>query len=373
MSVTALHVAEASGFSQPTVSQVLTGKGDRYSAQTRARIEAAAAKLGYRPNAAARAIRSQSSATIGLLIGTHAGRSTLPPLMLGGLQEALRDRDLNLMVLSLDDDQLADETRLPRLLREVTCDGLLIDYTHGIPDALPGVLERFHIPAIWINCDRPRNCVRPDDRQGGRAATDYLLSLGHTRIAYADYTHGPDHTHPHYSVIDRELGYRDAMQAAGLTPDVQRGDGGFNVPRPERVAFTSRWLNSPDRPTAILGYADTTVVPIYVAAASLGLDLPGDLSLMSFGDEPAPTLGMLTTMRVPAATIGREAVRLLHDQLSEPRDRPAVAVPFELEPGETAGPPANRPGSPRSPLEDAGGGGAVRVRRDVVERRDCPS
>lgn len=333
-----VELARLANVSQKTVSRALRG-GDDVSQATRERIQRLAEQHQYRPNAAARSTRSGRFGSIALLLGTKDGRSTLPQDMLNGIADALYDRDLNLAVVKLDDEQLTDARHVPRILREAASDGMLIDYTHAVPPGMERLIEGFGLPAVWINTAREHNCVRPDDRAAGRAAAEHLLQLGHRRIALADFTHGPDFVDPHYSAADRRAGYADAMIDAGLEPRVIVAEAGEGVPSSERPTFAGGVLGGSDRPTAVIAYSQTTAIPFHMAAVARGLSVPGDLSLVSFDNRAVAHLGPLyTTFSPPQEQVGREAVVLLTQRLNKHRDLPAVAVPFTFEPGQTTTP-----------------------------------
>ena len=340
--VTAYDVAAVSGVSQPTVSRILGGQAEKYREQTRRRVLEAAQKLGYRPSAAARITRTGQVGAVALLLGTKDGRSSLPQGLLNGIQDSLHEHDLNLMVVKLSDAHLTDPQYVPRILREVSSDGLLVDYTHDIPEPLLALVRQHAIPAVWINSRQEHNCVRPDDVAAGRLAAEHLINLGHRRIAWADFTHGPDFPSPHYSAADRRQGYAAAMIDAGLQPLILRAQTGIDVPSPRRLAFAADVLASSDRPTAVIGYAQTTTMPFHLAAAQRGLSVPDDLSLVSFDDHPMACLGpRYTTLIPPHEAVGRAAVDCLLKRINTHRDQPPLAVPFGFDPGETSKEPVN--------------------------------
>ena len=97
-------------------------------------------------------------------------------------------------------------------------------------------LRALQTPAIFINVKQEFDAVHPDDLRGGEIATEHLLQLGHTRIAYA---RAAVNLKEHYSEIDRRLGYEAAMQSAGLPPLIWRsarrsGRTGSSFPGPAR-------------------------------------------------------------------------------------------------------------------------------------------
>ncbi len=330
MAVTSLEVARLAGFSQPTVSQVLNGKGERYSDATCKAIRDAASQLGYRPNAAARAIRSQTSSTVALIVGTHPGRSTLPTPMLRGIQLALKAQDMSLMLVSLDDDALGDADQLPRILREVLCDGLLIAYTHGLPQSMLDAIKRYHIPAVWINTHLDTNCVRPDDYNAGRQAVEHLIRLGHEKILYLNFNAGVDGEHDHYSVSHRLAGYRDGMRHADLEPIWLPGDKRGFVPWELRLPMSRQILAGPDRPTAVVAYSDSSSVPMCVAAAERGMRLPEDLRFVDFANECHQLPPFADHMVVPSQQVGLEAASRLFELIKQPGTFETLTIPFTL-------------------------------------------
>jgi LacI family transcriptional regulator len=324
-SATMKDIARLVGVSQPTVSHVLNGRAERFriSPQTQERVHEAAAKLGYRVNALARATRTGRSNFVALLLSTHSGRSYLPPTMLDTIHDALAERDLHLVLAKLPDAQLSDQTFVPRILRELGVDGLLIDYTDQIPPAMIELIERNALPAIWINTDRATDCVRPDDRQMGRLATEQLVQRGHRRIAYVDYAVGHDAlAQAHYSRRERELGYTQAMLAAGLRPEVLRLATGLE--KQQRADDLERLLREANRPTAVISYSPQSSA-LLKAMRRVGLSFPADLAWVSFADRPATFMQWdreselhAGNVYLPHKEVAREAVAMLIDKLTRP-------------------------------------------------------
>jgi LacI family transcriptional regulator len=337
------QIAAEAGVSHATVSRVLTGRLNptRRAAVHRAdRIRSIAARLGYRPNAAARVTRSGHFGTVALLLSTKRERSNVAADLLNGIADVLSERGQKLMVVRLPDDQLTDRGALPSILREHATDGLLIDYTHAIPDALVQLIDRLPVPAVWINSKQSTNCVRPDDRSAGRRAVEILVGLGHRRIAYADFGR-PDFETQHYSVADRLAGYRDGMADAGLQPLILGAPTGPEIRGGDRVAYARQVLDVSKPPTAAICHSHKSSIPLQMAAAVLGRQVPRDLSLIAFEDHPVDFLGPChTTLCVPHAEVGRRAAAMLLDRIAKPGVAgPEITIPFELLTGETIRPP----------------------------------
>lgn len=339
MAVTLRQIADHTGLSTQTISQCLrpdSPKAHLYPAKTRERVVQAARELGYRPNAAARAVARRRFGIAALVMSLDPVRSSLFPGLLCGLHDALAQRDMQMTIARLPDSQLADESCLPTILRQWCCDGLLINYTDAIPDAMIQIIADYKLPAVWINSRQNADCVRADDFDGARRLTEHLLGLGHRRIAFADFAHGPQYPCPHYSVQDRQDGYRQAMQAACLPHRLLIADEGERVPASQRVAWCAAALREPDRPTAIIGYGPNDATVAYCAALSVGLAVGHDVALAMFGDRPLHYLGEpLTTMIVPEETLGRLAVEMLLEKIDRPEQSlQAKLVPMELSHGD---------------------------------------
>lgn len=332
-SITTYQIAEACGVSQPTVSRVLGGS-TRHSEATRDRVLAAAERLGYRVNTAARTTASGRFHAFALLLSEDQASSLLPAGVLRGIQQAMRERSLNLIVETFSDAALTDPTRVPRLLTQLSSDGLLINYNAHIPTGMLELISRHHLPAVWINSQHTYDCVYPDDLAAARDATVALLERGHRRIAFACFERTSDNPQ-HYSVEDREGGCWRAMAERGLRPLLvghaeQRAKGRI-------VEVMREVLRHPDRPTAILAYSEMDAGASLAAAWLEGLRVPADLSIVTFAERAIDDLGpMLTTMKLPQSIVGRRAVEMLETKIQAPgQSLPPVAVPFTFEQGQT--------------------------------------
>lgn len=335
-------IAEATGLSVPTVSGVLGNRSHLFRAQTRRKVLQAASRLGYRPNASAQAMRSGRFNTLSLLLSNILTRSTLPiPLLDGILAEAQRHGN-HVILSQLPDEKLTDEGFVPLILTQSASDGLLINYTDHIPQQMIDLIRLNKLPAVWLNTKQPRDCVRPDDHNAGARAAAMLADAGHRRIAYMDATWGPDDMeHAHYSVNDREAGYREEMLRRGLKPVVVRP--AQHLGRTERVDWAIQHLRQPDRMTAAVCYGTGVAIPVALAARELGLVIPVDLSLVTFGESVAfEGRHEITTLIVPQHEMGVHGVRLLLDRIAGRATR-SVVLPFEGVHGNTVVPPERRP------------------------------
>jgi LacI family transcriptional regulator len=279
---------------------------------------------------------------IALLNSTTGTHSYLPPELLSGFHRALARRDQHLTVAQLPDESLTSEAHTPKILRTLMADGFLVNYHFRVPSQMQTLIRRHNIPSVWINHKQPRDSAYLDDLGAARRLTQHLLEIGHRRIAYVDCVHNLDDPTEHYSAFDRRGGYVKAMEEAGRTPRLIHAAG--KAPREDRLGAVAEWLKTPDRPTAVLTYSNSDVLPIEYTAAWLGLRVPRDLSVATFSDPRADDVGLKPTRMLNAwAELGEAAVELLQEKLAAPRRTfRSLVIPFSFDPGQTCAPPGER-------------------------------
>jgi LacI family transcriptional regulator len=322
--VTTRDIARIVGVSQPVVSKVLNGGSGNVgaSAATRARILEIAHKVGYRSNSAARAMRTGRFRCAALLLGANPSTSMLPNALFSGLLDALAKLGMHLTVAKLPDAKLVSEGVVPQLLAELFADGLLINYNARIPRGLIEMIERHHMPSVWINSIHPADCVHPDDHAAARRLTEHFIQSGHRRVAFLN-SAGTWH----YSAAQRRDGYVDAMGAAGLAPHVvEVRNKSTEVERGESARML---IDCPDRPTAIVCYSREGCELVCRLAEAGGISVPSDLAVGVFHDEPLRwQQQVLPTMVLPEREIAMAAVAMLLKKIAQPDEpQPPVAVP----------------------------------------------
>ena len=299
-------VARAAGLSRTTVSLVLSGKaGPNIPEATRERVRAAAAELGYVPNALASGFRRNTSDSIGLV---SDGVATTPfaVAMLHGAQEVAWAAGKLLMVVNTEGEAELERAAINQLL-ERRVDGILYaTFSSAVIDAPP---ELEQVPTVLLDArarDASLPSVVPDDHAGGRAAVEHLVAAGHRRVGHISEPGGP-------AATERLQGYRDVLREHGIAPEPLliadgSGDAGGGV------EAASRLLDLPEPPTAIFCFNDRMAMGAYRAARHRGLSIPGDLSIVGYDnhDVIAPWLDPpLTTVQLPHLEMGRWAARTL--------------------------------------------------------------
>lgn len=338
-------IASHMGLSKATVTHVLNGRAtqQRISAATQYRVLKVAHELGYRANAAARAIRAGRFGNIALiqsLLGQY-----LPNELLHGLTNAIAAKDMHLVLTQVPEVDIDDESYLPHTMRELSVDGVLINRHVGVLQPYLNRIHRLEIPAVFLNVKQEFDCVHPDDLMGGRIATEFLLRLGHERIAYVD-TEEPENRH--YSKYDRREGYAQAMVSAGKMPQVSLLSRDWQVPgKPgldQRVEMAQRLLTQENRPTAVVAYELTEGMAVVRAAHILGLRIPQDLSLIQFHHWTDDRFFIpIQTVSNEMAEVGTKAVEMLLEKIESPQTAlSARVVPMQMLEGATCLPAISR-------------------------------
>jgi LacI family transcriptional regulator len=335
VAATISDVARRAGVSTATVSRVLSGVG-RASPATRARVVASAGELGYRPSGIARALKRQSSRTIGLLV-TDIQNPYFPEIV-RAVEDAALDRDFAVLLCTGDDDPEREAAYLD-LLADRRVDGIVVA-TRGVGERYGAWLGRAPLPVVLVNCSPGETglpAILTDNRTGGRLAAEHLLGLGHRRLGYIG---GPAHDG---AAAERQAGIEEAMAAAGLSPGalvVLHGDG--RVPAGERA--TSVLLEGASGATGIVCFNDLTAIGALRAARAHELRVPDDLSVVGYDDVnlAAYVDPPLTTIVQDKSGMGRWAVEAIAALIAgrvpgsfdgrAPGERPAPAEVVRLQP-----------------------------------------
>ncbi len=213
---------------------------------------------------------------------------------------------------------------------------MLINYTHQLPAGTLELIERFRIPAVWLNSKREHDAVYPDEVGVGMLAGEHLVRHARRGVALLQC-----HADRHFSEADRWEGLSAACGGAGVAAvrvEVGSEAGHYyelNPERDTRLAEVIAWLRQPDRPDAVLGYSSLEAVLLCQAAAVLGLSIPHNLAVVAIHDKAMASLGLpLPTVLLPQHEMGVAAVRELAAKIESPRrPRPARVIPARLSPG----------------------------------------
>ncbi len=315
-------VAARAGVSKSLVSLALQN-APRVSPETRAVILAAADELGYRRNAAARALVAHRTRTIGVFVLDLHNPITAD--VLEAVQAEARRRDYRTIVVVGSDDAAAERAELDKLL-EFRVEGI-IGLGHRLPYGAREAIDA-SCPAVIIGSEHHGvahlRSISNDDAAGAQLAVDHLVALGHNRI-----THIGGGTSSVARM--RRQGYRRAMRRHGLDSFDSVVAGTFSDDGGYQGARTA--LTGADRPTALFVVNDLAAIGALAAAGDLGLDVPGQVSIVGYDGTRLAGLRPLglTTVAQPLRELGQGAAESLCSLLDgDPPGLERVRLPPRL-------------------------------------------
>jgi LacI family transcriptional regulator len=339
VSATIRDVARLAGVSAMTVSRVINDQ-PRVKDETRRRVEAAIAELGYVPNGLARGLVRRKTKTIGVIVPDVA--NPFFTLVVSGAEDVAWRAGYHVLLCNTQTDLERERGYVDDMLA-FRVEGVLIAPVSDRSAPHLRTLGRNQLPFVLI--DRSiagfhADLVQGDSVAGARVLVNHLIGLGHRRIAMISEPGDVS------TARDRVRGYREALAAAGIEfrPELVAESSAIDA----RIAgeATSRFLDLPEPPTAIFALNNIAAIGVAEAARERGLTIPDDLGLVCFDDiELASRLDpFLTVLAQPAETFGTIAMQLLLDRLDghvSERGR-TVVLPGELVVRASAGPPADR-------------------------------
>ncbi|MBU0759385.1 MAG: LacI family transcriptional regulator [Candidatus Omnitrophica bacterium] len=314
-------VAREAGVSIATVSRVMN-KLPSVKSSNKARVEAAIKKLKFRPNVSAQRLAAKRNNAIGLVIPRYADifHSFYALQILQGT---------GLAVERLKLDLLLHITNGESFLNVSAVEGVLFSDIIGNEEQVDNVLER-EMPCVIMNYmtkDLPVSCVSIDNFKAAFTATEYLIKLGHSRVAAIT---GELKSQV---AIDRLDGYVKALGKNGIEKKnnyVKCGDFG----RDSAIKATEELLKLKTRPTAIFAASDEMAVGTIQVCLESGINVPRDMSVLGFDDNPL-ALGFspipITTMRQPLHKMAMVATETLHKIIiGKNKGNKSIVLPAEL-------------------------------------------
>ncbi|MBT0993844.1 LacI family transcriptional regulator [Cellulomonas sp. DKR-3] len=318
-----VDVARVAGVSVGTVSNVLN-RPQVVAAATRARVEKAIAELGFVRNAAARSLAAGSSRTIAFVAADLTNTFFLD--LARGAEEILEKAELNLVLANCDSREDKQRAYLD-LFEEERVAGLLVAPRQDLAGQVLGPRAR-GMRVVLLNAEPPEPgvcSVQTDNRAGGYLAARHLIELGRTRLLFAGARRFP-------AVVDRLEGARLAVaEAEGVTLEYL-ATVGVTTEDGRAVAESVLARDPAARPDGLLAGADLLALGVVQAAAADGsVAIPGDLAVVGYDNnrESWGSMTPLTTLDQAGVEMGREAARLLLEELREPAGHEHATVVME--------------------------------------------
>lgn len=333
-------VANLAGVSIKTVSRVVN-REQNVRESTREKVQQAITQLNYRPNISARNLASMRSHLIGLVYddpGAYEAPSGGYVIrMQQGVQRACRPANYELLIHPCNYRNPEVGVELKALIEQARPDGIVVAAPLSNMSNIVDAIAATNTPMVRLAPGEENGneyIVVTNDREACAEMTRYLASLGHERIAFVT-------GHPSHKAIEsRYLGYKDGLQQSGLpfTEDlVAAGDNSSGSG--ETCAKMLLELSEP--PTAIFTANDDMAAGVIRAAAKLGIDVPGQLSVAGFDDISLAQqiYPSLTTIRQPLAAMAeRASLALINDPGDGSTLNGTEVVPATLMIRESTGP-----------------------------------
>lgn len=317
--VTLREVAEQAGVSLGMASRVLSNYGS-FSSKTQAAVLEAARKLDYRPNALARSLRSGRTKAVGVVVSNILSYHWTT--FIRGIEAAAQERGYQVILGTTADDPAVERDYL-MALQERNVDGIILSPAPENEAFVAGLIDG-GAKLVLVECANdelkaPR--INIDDRLAAERATNYLLSLGHRRIGIVAGNQSLT------SAQRRLAGYRDALEAVGITPSGELlGRGQYRYEPAYRAVETFLAMREP--PTALLVCNELMTGAALQCLKDRGVAVPDSMSIVAF-DDPAWTSFMrpaITTVRTPRVEMARLALNTMLALLNDPTDPAAAPI-----------------------------------------------
>ena len=332
--ITTKDVAREAGVSYTTVSHVIN-KTRSVSAETKKRVEDAIEKLGYCPNVLARSLRMGQTKTVGVV--TISSSDPYFAVILHAMQEFAWNEGYGVFVSSSDlccpcspdeeehkmDNSLGDreQNAVKNMIgREIQ--GLILNSLQTETELMK-TLEQITKPCIVFQRHiegTKFDTFVCDDYQGTSDAVEYLLSLGHKKIAFVK-----GFTYDTHSARFRETAWREVLQKNGIQADENYL---IDARYDEQISYdeTKKILSLKNRPTAILYSSDTMAIAGMRAAKDMGISIPDELSVIGYDNLEVDqyTIPRLTSINQDSATLGHDMMKRLLEKIKDPTLEPVI-------------------------------------------------
>jgi LacI family transcriptional regulator len=339
--VTIRDVAQLAQVSVSTVSQILNGNSHYVGADKRERVLQAVEELQYRPNAIARSMVKQHTATVGMVFTSVIDKVFIHTI--NSVQATLGPKGYTILLANTP--EIESEIQAITALLDRQVDGVIFVSMSAVSESTHLFqLKKANVPFVVINrpleLDYDFNQIHWNDWEAGYLATQHLLNLGHTSIATIS---GPLHDQPRWqSAFDRQQGWQQALADYGISAlPTWSCDGNYTYQGGYAATMQILKRAGAERPTALFVANEEMAVGTLRALHYARIRVPQEVALVSIGDTSfaAYMTPALTVLAHPIAEAGQIAARLLLEQFAanEPLPTQKIMLNFDLRIRESCG------------------------------------
>ncbi len=330
--LTIKEISKRAGVSPTTVSNVIHGRTGKVSPAIRDKVKKILKEVNYAPNMAATILAHENSRIVGVIFFSEPRRNETQfedPFsftILGNIEWELRQMGYFMMVHTT-----SDQNEVLRFVQSWKLAGVIILWVPS--EIIPRISDQVSCPVVHIDsydieCEVPYYRVGIEDRTGGYQISEYLQSMGHSRMVFL--SNGPDKTGSDYM---RFLGLRDALEEHDLTLD-EKNFLPLSRVQEERYALYEHLASSDSSCTAVVCSADYYASEAVSHYQRLGITVPDDISVIGFDDNIFSRIltPAITTVHQDTGERGRLAVDILIKLIEgEEVDPPQVTLPVHLQ------------------------------------------
>ncbi|RBW70888.1 LacI family DNA-binding transcriptional regulator [Bacillus taeanensis] len=323
--VTIADVAKLAGLSRATVSRVINDY-PYVAEEKKQRVIEAMNELGYSPNSSAQRLRTQKTNTIAVLVPRLV--NPFFAYLVEGIEFIAMENDLQLLICQTKSDK-DKEIKFLNLLKTKQVDGLIMTSIENEWEVVQSYLQ--YGPILLCNEYHPKAevpMIGLNQEHGSYLGTRHLIERGHKKIAFC--FGGTNSSLGE----DREKGYLRALQEFGLkSKDEWYYYKDYSIEDGKKAL--RKFMSLKERPTAVFTGSDEMAAGMLQEAKKYGLEIPRDLALLGFDDQPIASLldPALTTIHQPAVEIGKKAMNVMSDMLQKKvswQTKQLYELPIEL-------------------------------------------
>lgn len=325
-------VAQLAGVGKTTAADALQGRG-RVASLTRERVRAAAEHLGYRVHMGARDLGRRRTEVIGVVAGDFS--DPFSGELVSRLEQHAAAHGLRVLLSTAGSGLREVQPAITSLLEHRVAAIVLVVFTD---DQQVREMVGGHVPVVRMRYEASWGIsIGLDEKRGGELATTHLIDLGHERIGYLSAALLPPPVDQ-----DRLAGYRRALRSAGIRSARSYVRRLPLVSEERRQTLISEFLTQRERPTAVFVASDITAIEMMSCAHELGIEVPGDLSIVGYDDIMLAGVAMisLTTVAQPATELARLGIDAAVSLIENPQMPPqTVRIEPRLIVRKTTAPP----------------------------------